>query len=502
MSSPLLSSERENVRFPWLPHRQSEQSARRSWIIGLTIALLVWGVLDVRRRGFPHADEPHRHRTDLTVYTEAGAAFFDGRAPYEVSNPRGWRYLYPPMFAMLMAPLHVLPMQDQVFVWFLVSLLAAWGIFYEGRRLVRELCLEKPGGIAFGSRQMVWLATAAVVVAALPALNCMQRGQVGVAKLYLLMLGLRLVLTGRTRKAWIAGGLFLAMPIVLKVVPVLPVAFLLVMQAIAALRKPRLATEPTRRRAVCAFGGVACGIVLFVLLVPAALVGWQQNIDHLRTWSSLVLTKADDVGKDRFSGNAHSARNQSLNNATYRLGNFASHILAAGPDDRLVESDATPRMPMDSPLVGKMLLLARGAILLSLGLLGLRLGSRGGKLDLATGFSLGCVAMLVVAPIARGHYFMFLAPAAILVPLWMDRFAASSPRVNRLVLAMAIIPAALSLLHYIALPIAGRLGLLGIGTTVWLIAAMVLIERVIRQESAGGAVTVVIEHHPPAKRAA
>ena len=64
----------------------------------------VWGLTDVRQRGYP--DVPAEHRTDLTVYTEAGAAFFDGRPPYEVSNPRGWTYLYPPLLAMLLAPLH------------------------------------------------------------------------------------------------------------------------------------------------------------------------------------------------------------------------------------------------------------------------------------------------------------------------------------------------------------------------------------------------------------
>lgn len=56
------------------------------WIIVVAI-LLVWGFTDVRRR----ADlDPHNigaHRTDFTVYTEAGAAFFDGRDPYAVTNP-------------------------------------------------------------------------------------------------------------------------------------------------------------------------------------------------------------------------------------------------------------------------------------------------------------------------------------------------------------------------------------------------------------------------------
>ena len=41
-----------------------------------------------------------------------------------------------------------------------------------------------------------------------------------------------------------------------------------------------------------------------------------------------MLTKADNGGMDPRSGNSHSARNQSLQNAAYRLGNFAAHVFA------------------------------------------------------------------------------------------------------------------------------------------------------------------------------
>ena len=76
------------------------------------------------------------HRTDFTVYTEAGAAFFDGRNPYEVSNPRGWHYLYPPLFAILVSPLHALSSTGQVAVWFVLSVAMALGCHFETRRLV------------------------------------------------------------------------------------------------------------------------------------------------------------------------------------------------------------------------------------------------------------------------------------------------------------------------------------------------------------------------------
>ena len=88
----------------------------------LVIGLTIWGLLDVRERGQAHPDHVDFHRTDFTVYTEAGAAFFDGRDPYEVTNPRGWYYLYPPLFALLVSPLAALAFKSQVVVWYVISL--------------------------------------------------------------------------------------------------------------------------------------------------------------------------------------------------------------------------------------------------------------------------------------------------------------------------------------------------------------------------------------------
>ena len=42
--------------------------------------------------------------------------------------------------------------------------------------------------------------------AIVPALNCLQRGQMGAALVYPLLLGFRLVWLGETRLAWLAGG--------------------------------------------------------------------------------------------------------------------------------------------------------------------------------------------------------------------------------------------------------------------------------------------------------
>jgi hypothetical protein len=466
------------------------------WLILLLAAATIWGFLDVRRRGYPYPDCPEEHRTDLTVYTEAGAAFFDGRQPYEVANPRGWTYLYPPLFALLLAPLHPLPMQDQVTVWFFASLLICWGCYRECRRIVAMVCDENPRVHAAWTRWFPWLGIAAVVAALLPTLNCLQRGQVGVVKMYLLLLGLRVILSGRTYRAWLTGGIVLALPVVLKIVPALPVGFLLFLELVEwawsyakrggadipvcpvegeSGRQGRQECLPHRcgvRFASSGFG-FSLGLVLFFLLVPAMLLGWNANLHHLDTWGRFMLTKADNGGMDPRSGNSHSARNQSLQNAAYRLGNFNAHVFAGGPDDRLVENFDAPKMAMDSPAADHFLFLSRAVLASTLLALGIRLGREpGNKLNMATGFALACVTMLAVSPVARAHYFLLLAPAVLLVPLWLDR--QGRPRAG---VVMAAIPPVLSILHYVLLPYAGRIGLLGFGVSAWLMTAMVLIAR-------------------------
>ncbi len=97
----------------------------RWWLLFIVvcIALTIWCIADVRRRA--RADGRKPHSTDFTVYTEAGAAFFDGRDPYTVTNPRGWRYLYPPLFAILVAPAYIM---SSTACSFKVKLLGAWGL--------------------------------------------------------------------------------------------------------------------------------------------------------------------------------------------------------------------------------------------------------------------------------------------------------------------------------------------------------------------------------------
>ncbi len=181
---------------------ESSGKKKIAWAV-LCLGLVIWGLTDVRQRAHfdPILAAEDRsilkdHRTDLTVFTEAGAAFFDGRDPYEVTNPRGWMYLYPPLFAILMAPLHALPPQWQGVLWSFLSLAMAWGCYRETIRLLGHARISEFTSGSDAGKTFRWIRVATVTAILFPTLDCLQRGQVGILILYLLLLGLRLVLEG------------------------------------------------------------------------------------------------------------------------------------------------------------------------------------------------------------------------------------------------------------------------------------------------------------------
>ncbi len=487
---------------PFGPQRLWPRRPLLSWslrarvLVVLAVSVAVWGWVDVRLRGTVDPNDPGIHKTDFTVYTEAGAAFFDGRRPYEVTNPRGWGYLYPPPFAMLVAPLHALPPRGQVLVWFAISALMVYGCYSECVRIARAILPADEERGLFGPIPN-WIGSCAVVAALLPALNCLQRGQVGVAKLYLLLLGFRLCVAGPSRLRALLGGIVLALPIALKVTPLLPVGVLLLQQGLAAWHGQARRTELAR--AAASASGVGLGLAFSLLLLPAALIGWRANLEHLDTWWHAVALQAEESMDDSFAGDSSSPRNQSFSNAVQLLGNWGDYYFAGGPLDK----DPMPRRRhgqqflMDARVVHFALLLARAALGCLLLATSLRVACTRDRLALAATFGLACVATLLVAPIGRGHYYVLLLPAVLFASAWLWHEGHT-----RLAVWSAIAPAALSVTHYVALDFAGRIGLLGVGTTVWYVLVCTAILSQAKHSVAPRKVTADVAcAMPPAKTA-
>jgi hypothetical protein len=279
---------------------------------------------------------------------------------------------------------------------------------------------------------------------------------VGLLLLYCLLLGVRLVLSHRGRQFWVLAGVILMIPVAIKLTPALPVACLAGMLLVQAVQRTHL-----RPRCLHLVGGLVLGGALHFLLLPAAVVGWDRNLELLDTFHQKVSSKVNDVRTDDFGGHVASKRNQSLSNAAYRGGNWLAARLNLGPDDLLAETPGN-RLPMDHPVADYALLGLKGLVLAALVAVSLRSALCKDRLALLAAYGLAIVATFLVSPVARGHYYLLWTPGCLFLSLWLWR-QYRHPQAWQ----VALWPVVLTMLHYALLDYAGRVGLLGLGTTVW-----------------------------------
>lgn len=448
---------------------------RRIAVAALLLVLLLFGVTDVRRRARVDPANPSSHRSDVTVYTGAGAAFFEeGVDPYEVKSPRGWHYLYPPLFAIVLAPLDALPGSEQGFVFYLLSLVLLWASLVETSRI---LSLSVPG-IPRGALGLFdrafprWIAWSAVLAVLFPLLNCLQRGQVAPFTLYPLMLGARILLEKRTWARLLVGGVILALPVAIKLTPLLPVAFVgwvLWLRAAIGAREP--GARARLRDAAGLTSGVAVGLAIWILLVPALFVGWSANLGHLSTWVDRVVSNESFDEENDFYG--ASRRNQSFHNgARLLVGTFVDEPGAreTGAPGERYRSELNAAVP--KPSLDLALFVARVAMVLLMLAAGVRLARSGTALDVAAALGLGAIGSVVFSPLSWGHHYGIIWPAVVFVPaLWWAR------GLERRARGFAYAAAALSLAHYFFTGPLGSIGMLGIGSAVWFVGAIVMMPR-------------------------
>ncbi|MFO0907687.1 MAG: glycosyltransferase family 87 protein [Isosphaeraceae bacterium] len=431
----------------------------------LLVGFTIWGYLDIRKRGRVDATRPELHRTDFTVFTGAGAAFFDGRDPYEARNPRGWYYLYPPLFALLVSPLAAFDDPTQVVIWYAISLLLALGCFFELMRLGRWLGREDQGVTHGAARHEFWIGVGCAIAVALPALECLQRGQLGIALLYPTLLGSRLVLENRSNRHAILGGIILALPVAIKLVPALPLICLLGMCWLRAILRRRVHDV---RRSLSLSLGVGVGAGLFVLVVPSAILGISANLRHLENWYHRVVANRD-VGQQH-GFHIDSVSNQSLSNATYL---YSAQVRGTAVDRSqyrhwlLADTEIARRRASDDAarLASQILRVTLGLLLLALIYKAARDGGRDTE---ALVPALGSLGIVVLSPLAWTHYYVLWLPAILIVPGWLIR--QGHPRAAA---ASMVVPILLTWVHYVGPAAWNRWGLLGLGSSGWFLAIVV-----------------------------
>lgn len=97
----------------------------------IALVIVVSGFYFARRSG----SDPKVYSNDFNVFYHASREALAGSDPYQ-SRLGDWTpYLYPPLLALLLAPLALLPLQAAAYVWFLINAASAIGAAWLSTRL-------------------------------------------------------------------------------------------------------------------------------------------------------------------------------------------------------------------------------------------------------------------------------------------------------------------------------------------------------------------------------
>ncbi|MBH0184271.1 MAG: hypothetical protein HP477_02295 [Nitrospira sp.] len=216
-------------------------------------------------------------------------------------------------------------------------------------------------------------------------------------------------------------------------------------------------------------------MIFYLLLLPTILIGWNDNLRHLKTWYTDVAANEQlgETHKIRY----HDSHNQSFNNAVHLLGNWLAYTFTGRSDDRnTIISTASPtQLPMDAPIVKTILVVPRVLLVLLLIAVAVRWHWETVGAGRVAVFGLACVMSLSLSPITWRHHFVMLLPGVLFLP-WALYGAYRS-----LACWLAILATTLVLGQYLTRGLAGNitghLGLLGIGIVIWCIVAGIYLLR-------------------------
>jgi len=303
------------------------------------------------------------HRCDFTVYTAAGSAVLNGADIYNAHNIRDWYYIYPPLFAVLLVPFALLSALWASFAWYILSVaLVVW--------TVRMCAVMVRTTLNFEGDPLVLYVIPPLLVL-LSLMSALARGQATPVLLWLFTAGLYYAWK---RQDW-RGGMCFAGGILLKAFPVVLLAYFV-------WRK--------RWRFVAA---TLTATMVGAFIIPAAVYGWQGNINYLKEWMSKVGKPAAEMQSE---GADNPLYTQLLSMELTRNQSFEA-VFA-----RVFRTNAARPIAVSLGLV-----MAAAMIWVD--------WRTHGKADLLL-LSAGVVWMLLIVPISWSHYFMLLLlPLAVLV---------------------------------------------------------------------------------------
>lgn len=268
-------------------------SSRTKWVLALLALAVViaLGISTVYRAAFARIE-----RTDFTVYRAAGRAVLEGSDIYQAHNSRGWAYVYPPPFAIMMVPFAKIPVFWGALIWFVISVsLTVWAV---------AMAVDLAGRTTVSKRSRWLLYVVPMLSIAGWFVSAVTRGQASIVLSWLVIAAFYY----HFRERNVLGGLCFAGAILLKAFPALLLAYFV-----------------WRRR--WQFTAVTLiALATGSLVLPATVFGWQRNMVYIREWAAVVARPALSDGEERAQSylneqllDPHKPRNQSLMAVIWRL---------------------------------------------------------------------------------------------------------------------------------------------------------------------------------------
>lgn len=343
------------------------------WLAGATILFFAFFAWITLFRAGPYGPPGHQwgspaHRTDFTVYRDAAAAALHGQDPYAIRNVRGWAYVYPPPYSILMIPFALLPLPVSVLAWYFVCAgLTVSAVIMSGQLAATGLTSER--------KRLAILFIPALIVSVWFTVG-LTRGQASVLMTWLVIAAIFWQKKGRTA----AGAACLGGAVLLK-------AFALTLLCYYVWRGKWKMVAAT-----------LVAILLGGLILPSAVFGWHGNLHYISEWTHEVAAPA--LGSE--SSRTHSELFDQLLSMERPRNQDLGSVL-----QRLFEGDQTRVM---------VLALAAG-LALPIWILGRKPNARSEPLILGA----VVVWMLLVSPVAEDHYFsLYVLPAAYALTVSMD----------------------------------------------------------------------------------
>jgi hypothetical protein len=377
---------------PGINVRQAPPSPGERLALGAFFATLVLfaGLVEFRSAFLQH------RKGDLNVFLRAGWAIRTGADLYAVTDDNGFHYHYPPLLAILLAPLAdsptgadrtgMLPYSISVALCYVLNLIClAFAVHRLAGALEEKATDPFPFSGRPGSRDWWALRWLPVLACIIPIGHTLMRGQVNLLLLALFAGCLADLLRGLRFRA----GLWLAGAICLKIIP----AYLLLL--------------PLWRRDGRCLAGCAAGMAIGLALIPLIFLGPARTVECYRAMTHAVLLPGLGGGVDE-------SRAEELTNQTATEG---QSILTAVHNTLHYRSATRP--PKASPTVRLVSHLLGGLLTLTtLWAVGWRRREDG--LDSVLFFSLLVLNMLLISPVCHLHYFSLTLPLimALLAERW------------------------------------------------------------------------------------